>query len=426
MTMTRPNAIRRWAAAATLLIGVSLPALAHAELNPKNVSVARLDNGLTVLVLEDHAQPVVSVQMLYKAGARDESNGKTGLAHFMEHMAFRASKHFPDNAVADAIYDVGGEWHAYTWLDQTTYFETAPKTDLPLLLRVEADRMHNLLIPAKEVNAERGAVLTEMHGYQNDPASVLHDNTLYTLFQAHPYRDNTIGWESDVDSITRADLEALLQDALSAAQRGAGRGRRREDRRCDRARHRPASAPFPAACARRRRTPSSRNRSACGASGLLGPVQQKYFEIAYRAPSVRSPDYAAFLILQDILGASSGVNFQQNDWGTPVRKDALSGRHRRQCHDLVSALGAALRLHHCRNGRAERRQAPIEDAVEQGDRAGADAPISPSCCHRRGRTCCASWPSTSRPPKTRPISSPFSKASMRWTYCKTCRPWWTR
>ena len=317
-------AIRRATMAVGLLLGLGLPLAAHAELNPKNASVARLKNGLTVLVLEEHAMPIVSVQMLYKAGARDESNGKTGLAHFMEHMAFRASKNFPNTRIASSIYDVGGEWHAYTWLDQTTYFETAPKKYLPLLLRVESDRMHNLLIPAKDVEAERGAVLAEMHGYQNDPASVLHDDTLYTVFQAHPYRENTIGWESDVDSITHADLVAFYKahyvpanavlavvgdvktaDVIKAAeaQFGAVPGG---------ARTAPPHTIEPAQEGERR-------------FRLLGPVSQKYFEIAWRAPSSRSPDYAAFLILQDILGAGSGVNFKQNDWGTPVRKDSLLG-----------------------------------------------------------------------------------------------------
>src|SRR5687767_10817049 len=88
------------------------------------VKVERLQNGLTVMVLEDHAQPLVSTQVLYKVGGRNECTGATGLAHFVEHMAFRATKNFPDTQ--DAIYSVGGEWHGYTWIDQTTYFETVP------------------------------------------------------------------------------------------------------------------------------------------------------------------------------------------------------------------------------------------------------------------------------------------------------------
>ena len=114
---------------------------ASAELNLRNASIQQLDNGLTVILLEDRNFPVASVQMLYRVGARDEVTGKTGLAHFLEHMAFRDSLNFPDTDLVSSIYAIGGEWHGYTWIDQTTYFATVPKEEIDLLLRVEADRM---------------------------------------------------------------------------------------------------------------------------------------------------------------------------------------------------------------------------------------------------------------------------------------------
>ncbi len=102
------------------------PGLAAAYLDLAAAGVEQLDNGLTVIVLEDPSFPVVSVQMLYRSGAVDEVSGKTGLAHFLEHMAFRDSENFPDTGLVSSIYAVGGEWHGYTWLDQTTYFATVP------------------------------------------------------------------------------------------------------------------------------------------------------------------------------------------------------------------------------------------------------------------------------------------------------------
>ena len=179
---------------------------AFAAIDLRNASVERLDNGLTMILLQDRHFPVVSVQMLYRVGARDEVTGKTGLAHFLEHMAFRDSRNFPGTELAGRIYAVGGEWHGYTWIDQTTYFETTPKDQLDLLLRIEADRMDQLLIRGDAIDAERGAVLSEMHMYENAPASVLTDAVLATSFLEHPYRNNTIGWESDVESIDRQDL----------------------------------------------------------------------------------------------------------------------------------------------------------------------------------------------------------------------------
>ena len=237
-------------------------------------------------------------------------------------MAFRASKHFPQTKIASSIYDVGGEWHAYTWLDQTTYYETAPKKDLPLLLRVEADRMHNMLIPADEVDAERGAVLSEMHGYQNDPGSVLHDDTMFTVFQAHGYRQNTIGWESDVDSITRADIEAFYKAHYQPANAVlAIVGDVNTAAVIKEAQQRFGAIPAGA----RTPPPHTIEPQQLGVRRfrLNGPVSRKYFEVAWHAPSVRSPDYAAFLVLQSILSSSSGVNFKQNDWGTPAAKGSL-------------------------------------------------------------------------------------------------------
>ena len=190
-----------------LLMLLAVPASAQIDLSRAGIS--RLDNGLTVIVLEDHTLPVVSVQVLYKSGSRDERAGKTGLAHFLEHLAFRASKNFPNGAATDAIYDAGGEWHGYTWIDQTTYFATVPASQLDLLLAIEADRMARVTIDPVSIAAEQGAVISEMRGYQNDPSSVLFDAVAAAALQAHPYRNNTIGYESDVTALTAEDAEAF-------------------------------------------------------------------------------------------------------------------------------------------------------------------------------------------------------------------------
>ena len=172
----------------------------------RNARVERLENGLTVMILEDRTQPLVSTQVLYKAGGRNECTGATGLAHFLEHMAFRATKNFPDTQVVSKIYAEGGEWHGYTWIDQTTYFETVPIEDLDLVLQIQADRMANTLINASDVETERGSVMTELRSYENDPASVLSDAVIAASFQQHPYRYNVIGWPSDVEKISHKDL----------------------------------------------------------------------------------------------------------------------------------------------------------------------------------------------------------------------------
>ena len=93
---------------------------ASAELDLRRAEVSHLPNGLTVIMLEDHSFPLVSVQMLYKSGSAAEVTGKTGLSHFLEHLAFRGSANFPDARATELIYDSGGEWHGYTAMDQTT------------------------------------------------------------------------------------------------------------------------------------------------------------------------------------------------------------------------------------------------------------------------------------------------------------------
>ena len=306
--------------AAVLVIGAAIPA--RAELDLRNASVEQFENGFTLILLPDRRFPVASVQMLYRVGARNEVNGKTGLAHFLEHMAFRDSDNFPDTDLVSSIYAVGGEWHGYTWTDQTTYYSTVPKDDLDLLLRIEADRMTRLKLSAEDMRAERGAVLAEMHMYENSPTSMLIDAVNYTSFLAHPYRNNTIGWESDIEHLQHGDVVEFYKQH-----------------------YQPANAVLaivgdfePDAVRERAMTlfGSVRSSEATALPHTVEPPQVglrrvtlqadtdiRQFMIAYRAPAVGNADFAAFLVMQEILGAGSGVSFLQNDWGTPVADDSV-------------------------------------------------------------------------------------------------------
>ncbi len=277
----------------------------------------RLANGLTVIVLEAPELPVVSVQALYRVGARNEDVGRTGLTHFLEHMAFRASANFPDTELVSSIYEVGGEWHGYTWLDQITFFETLPAEHLDLALRIEADRMARLEIPAEEVAAERGAVLTEMHGYENDPATVLNDAVLAVSFLQHPYRNNTIGWESDVEAITHDDLVEFYRRCFSPANAVlAVVGRVSADVVVARVRELFGDLPG----GERTPPPPTVEPPQTGVRRieLRGGVDRNLFQVAYRAPSVLDSDYPAFLLVQQVLAGGRGINFGQNEFGDAV------------------------------------------------------------------------------------------------------------
>ncbi len=316
---------RRLIEASSLLCLILGASSAYAALDLKNASVETLENGLTVILLEDRNFPVASVQMLYRVGARDEVTGKSGLAHFLEHMAFRNSEGFLEEGLTRPIYASGGEWHGYTWTDETTYFATVPKEHLDLLLRIEADRMARLTLSPDDMDAERGAVLAEMHMYENYPTSMLIDAVVYTSFLAHPYRNNTIGWQSDIENLQHQDVIDFYERHYHPAN-GVLVVVGDIDSATTLARivelfgefpKKPAT-PWPHTI-----EPVQRGERRVRLQGSSGGRQ---FMIAYRAPSANDPDFAAFLVAQSLLGASSGVNFNQNDWGTPVKKgSALDG-----------------------------------------------------------------------------------------------------
>ncbi len=303
-----------------VIVWVALIVLATPPLSAFDLAEAqrfRLDNGLSLIVLEVPAALAVSVQVLYRVGARNEEIGRTGLSHYLEHMAFRASENFPGTEVVSSIYAVGGEWHGYTWLDQTTYFETLPAENLDLALRIEADRMARLVIPAAEVEAERGAVLAEMHGYENDPASVLHDTVLAVSFLQHPYRNNTIGWESDVESITHDDLVEFYRDAYRPANAVMTVvGPVSADAVLERVRELFGALPG----GERTLPPPTVEPPQTGVRRveLRGPGTRNRFEVAYHAPSITDPEYPAFLLVQQLLAGGRGINFGQNEFGDAV------------------------------------------------------------------------------------------------------------
>src|SRR5215212_3295569 len=121
--------------ASTLLLALlALPRAAAG--GPADCRRVVLENGLTVLVQEDHRLPLVSVAMMYTAGARNEVSGQTGLAHYVEHMNFRASARFPGSENTEAITRLGGRWNGYTWIDQTYYASTVPREALGLALDI--------------------------------------------------------------------------------------------------------------------------------------------------------------------------------------------------------------------------------------------------------------------------------------------------
>jgi predicted Zn-dependent peptidase len=295
------------------LVAIAVAAPAAATLDLDRADVSHLPNGLTLIMLEDHSFPLVSVQMLYKSGSAAEVTGKTGLAHFLEHLAFRGSANFPNAKATELIYDQGGEWHGYTAYDQTTYFATMPSNRLDLLFSIEADRMARVVIDPAAIAAEKGAVVTELHGYENDPASVLLEAVTRTAIQAHPYGSPMAGYVSDVERLTIEDARAYYENHYApgnAVLAIVG------DIELAKAKTLVAQAfsDIPARPSAAATLTTELPQRGERRTEVAGPVDRQFFQLAFHAPATSNADFPAFLVLQQILSGSSGLNLQQSDW----------------------------------------------------------------------------------------------------------------
>jgi len=165
-----------------------------------------LGNGLKVLIQEVHTAPLASVWCWYRVGSKDEGQGVTGVSHWCEHMNFKGTKNIPRDQVKGIIEKFGGSWNGYTWIDQTTYLETASKDALDRMLFIEAERMDGCLYDPADCESERTVIISELQGGENDPELLLDHEVTAAAFKVHPYHHPTIGWLSDLQTMTRDDL----------------------------------------------------------------------------------------------------------------------------------------------------------------------------------------------------------------------------
>lgn len=183
-----------------------LPAMAGAQLMDR-VFETTLSNGLKVLLLEEPKAPVVTVQIWYKVGSRNEVPGRTGLSHLFEHMMFKGTERYGPKQFSRIVQRNGGRDNAFTSSDYTTYFENFAADKVELALELEADRMQNLLLDPKEVLSERDVVMEERRlRTEDDPVSALGEEVEAAAFKVHPYGHPVIGWASDLAGLTREDL----------------------------------------------------------------------------------------------------------------------------------------------------------------------------------------------------------------------------
>lgn len=165
-----------------------------------------LDNGLTILTRELHHAPVTSFWVWYRVGSRNEIPGITGISHWVEHMMFKGTETFPKGAIDREISRLGGSFNAMTSMDFTAYYATLPSHKIGIAMEIEADRMVNSTFDPEETEAERTVILSELRMYENYPSHRLGQELQAAAFQLHPYHHQTIGWESDLKTMTRDDL----------------------------------------------------------------------------------------------------------------------------------------------------------------------------------------------------------------------------
>ena len=172
------------------------------------VASKTLKNGMKVLVQSDHSIPNVALYIFYRIGSRNEHPGTTGLSHFFEHMMFNGAKKYGPGELDKVMEANGGSNNAYTTRDTTVYQDWFPRTALPLIFDIEADRIRDLNFDPQKIQSERGVVASERRlRTENDNGGLLDEQLWATAYIAHPYQWPVVGWMSDIEHWTMEDLK---------------------------------------------------------------------------------------------------------------------------------------------------------------------------------------------------------------------------
>lgn len=279
-----------------------------------------LSNGLTILVKPVHTAPVASVWLWYRVGSRLEVPGITGASHWVEHMLFKGTEAFPPAEADRQVARVGGVRNAMTWIDFTTYYQTVPAEHFELALQIEADRLCNSRFDPAEVDSERTVIISERQGAENEPQFLLDEEIRAAAFKVHGYHHGTIGWQCDLEQMTRADLydhyrrhytprNAVVVvvgpfDAPEVAERVAACFGQIEAG--------PALPPE-----RSQEPPQAGERRVI----RRGPGDTVYIEVAYHVPGAMHPDHFPLVVMDTILGGAHAMSMFAED--EPSRSSRL-------------------------------------------------------------------------------------------------------
>jgi zinc protease len=286
-----------------------------------NMTSAILDNGLKVLVEEVHTAPIASVWCWYKVGSKNEVTGLTGVSHWVEHMNFKGTTNIPRDQVKGIIEKFGGSWNGYTWIDQTTYMETASTAGLDRMLFIEAERMANCIYDPEDCESERTVIISELQGSENDPDSLLEQEVIAAAYKVHPYRHPTIGWLSDLQTMTRDDLYQYYRrnyvpnnaTVVVVGDVDADDVLRRVEK---------LFGAIPAGDPPRRVNVVEPEQLGERRIEVSRAGTTAYLKLAYHAPAVGDPDFFPMLVLDAILTGAKGINLWSSFRTPPPQRSA--------------------------------------------------------------------------------------------------------
>jgi zinc protease len=187
-------------------------ALAQTTVTSDPPATFTLPNGLQVLVIPDHRTPVVTQMIWYKVGSADETPGKSGLAHFLEHLMFKGTAKHPADEFSQTVLRTGGNENAFTSTDYTGFYQRVPREQLGKMMEFEADRMTGLILKDENVLPERDVVLEEYNmRVANNPEARLSEQIMAALYLNHPYGRPVIGWHQEIEKLSREDALAFYR-----------------------------------------------------------------------------------------------------------------------------------------------------------------------------------------------------------------------
>ncbi|HEX4460840.1 MAG TPA: pitrilysin family protein [Polyangia bacterium] len=293
---------------------------AKPKLDAPDVKQWQLANGLKVMFLADHKAPVVTVQVFYHAGGKDEPADKRGIAHMFEHMMFKGSKHVPPEEHARFLSLVGGEYNAFTQDDTTAFHETIPPSALEFTLKLEAERMRNLKLTQKTIDSERQVVEEELRvREENSPIMKGVKAELQLAYEVHPYRIGPVGDKKMLDTVTPADCQAFY-DRFYRPNNAALIVVGDTDEATVRALADKYFGPLERGPEIKRNLPQEPPQALPRVETLNIPVQLPVVIGAYHIPGGADPDLFALEVLQQILSGGESSRLNQR----LVRRDKIA------------------------------------------------------------------------------------------------------